>query len=262
MVVVDLVKDHENNLYMSSAIFNNLKIEEKTSKEKPYSSSFIFRHLPSGMGVTLGNYLRRTLSDNISGVASLGVKINDKKGPVKVEVSKIEGLKEVTPYFVINLKQIIIEEKKKKEGIFFLELKVDNSKGKQERIITANDFNQDKEIEIKNPDLYLGTLAPSASLEIKLHFQNNWGYHKDDEQKNTYFPDDEDFIAFDTDYSPIKSGGVNFKVNSVIVSQEKSEEELTLFVTTNGSIKPKVALHESLGISQILFQSIANLTNK
>ncbi|WNE40054.1 MAG: DNA-directed RNA polymerase subunit alpha [Mycoplasmataceae bacterium] len=247
---------------MSSKIFDNLKIEEITSKENPYSSSFIFRHLPSGVGVTFGNYLRRTLSDNISGIASLGTKINDKEGSVKAEVSEIAGLRETTPFFVINLKQIIIEEKKKKEGIFSLELKIDNNKGKQERIITAKEFNHDKEIEIKNPELYLGTLAPSANLEVKLYFQRNWGYHRHDEQKNAYFSDDEDFIAFDTDYSPIKSGGVNFKVNSVIVSQEKSEEELTLFVTTNGSIKPKIALFESLEISQIFFQSIANLTNK
>lgn len=247
---------------MSSKIFDNLKIEEITSKENPHSSSFIFRHLPSGVGVTLGNYLRRTLSDNIGGIASLGAKINDKKGPIKTEISVIEGLRETIPYFVINLKQVIIEEKKKKEGIFFLELKIDNGKGKQERVITAKDFNQDKEIEIKNPELYLGTLASSTSLEIKLYFQKNWGYHKDEEQKNRYFPNDEDFIAFDTDYSPIKSGKVSFKVNPIIISQDKSEEELTLFIKTNGSIKPKAALHEALEISQTLFQSISNLTNK
>ena len=247
---------------MSSKIFNNLKIEEKTSKENPYSSSFVFRHLPSSMGVTLGNYLRRTLSDSITGVAPLGVKINDKKGSIKVEESEIQGLRETTIYFVINLKKIILEQKKDKEGIFCLDLKIDNSKGKEEKIITAGDFHIDKDIEIKNPELYLGTLAPEASLEAKIYFQKNWGYHRDDEQKKTYFPDDEDFIPFDTNYSPIKSGGVNFQVNPVIINQNTSEEELTLFITTNGSIKAKEAFREGLETTKNLFESIINLTNK
>ncbi|MDR1670215.1 MAG: hypothetical protein LBR43_00615 [Spiroplasmataceae bacterium] len=248
---------------MSSTITNNLKIEEKASKENPNSSSFVFRYLPSGMGITLGNYLRRNLSSVISGIAPLGVKINDKKGSVKAEVAdEIEGLRETIPYFIINLKKVILEEKKKKEGVFCLELKVDNSKGKEEKIITAGDFQHDKEVEIKNPELYLGTLAPSASLEIKLYFQNNWGYHTGEEQKNTYFPDDEDFIAFDTDYSPIKSGGVNFQVSPVVISQDISEEELTVFITTNGTIKPKNALLESLKITQGIFELTTKLVNK
>ncbi|WNE40748.1 MAG: DNA-directed RNA polymerase subunit alpha [Mycoplasmataceae bacterium] len=248
---------------MPSKIFDNLKIEEVSSKENPYSSSFVFRHLPSGMGVTLGNFLRRIIPISTGGIASLGVKIIDKEGPVKVEVGEIKGLKETTPYLIINLKKIIVKEKKKKGGIFCLELKIDNSKGKQEKIITAGDFQNDKEAEIENPELYLGTLAPSASLELKLYFQKNLGYHEDDEQKKKYFPDDEEFIPFDTDYSSIKeNGGVNFQVNPVIISQDKSEEELTVFITTKGTIKPKEVLNETLGETQDLFKLITDSINK
>jgi len=177
MVVADHGKDHENKIYMSS-LLNNLEIEEIITKNKDHSSSFVFRHLPLGMGITIGNYLRRILLRYISGIAPLGVEIIDNNGSVKSELSTLAGVAETTPYLIINLKKIIVEEKKKKEGIFYLELNVENNE-KEEKIITAGDFQQDKDIEIKNPELYLATLATASSgkknpkLEIKLYFQRN-----------------------------------------------------------------------------------------
>ncbi|MEG7978604.1 MAG: hypothetical protein NY202_01455 [Mollicutes bacterium UO1] len=176
MVVVDHGKDPENKIYMS--LLTNLEIEEIVTKNKPHGSSFVFRHLPLGMGITIGNYLRRILLQYISGIAPLGATIIDNNGSVKTELSTLEGVKETTPYLIINLKKIIVEEKKKKEGIFCLELNIEN-KEKEERVITAADFQQDKDIEIKNSELYLATLAAASSnknnpkLEIKLYFQKN-----------------------------------------------------------------------------------------
>ena len=160
------------------SLLSNLEIKEIVLKDKPNSSSFVFRHLPVGMGVVIGNYLRQFLLKYTSGVAPSGAKISDREGPVESEFSTLAGVKEVTSYLIINLKKIIVESKKKKEGIFSLELKVEN-KDKKERIITAGDFQKDKDIEIKNPDLYLATLAASTGekenprLEIKLYFQKS-----------------------------------------------------------------------------------------
>src|SRR5205085_5675543 len=116
-----------------------LKTEEIVLKNKPHTSSFIFRRLPAGMGVVLGNYLRQFLLKYTGGVAPSGVKVSDKNGPVKVEASVLAGVEEVTPYLIINLKQIIVETKKKKEGMFYLELKAENKEQKS-KIITAGDF--------------------------------------------------------------------------------------------------------------------------
>src|SRR2546430_1751420 len=126
------------------SLLNNLEIKEIILKDKPHSSSFVFYHLPEGMGITIGNYLRRFLLNYISGIASLGAKISDKNGPVESEISVLSGVAETTPYLIINLKKIIVEEKKKKEGIFCLELNIEN-KEKKERIITADDFQKDKD---------------------------------------------------------------------------------------------------------------------
>ena len=82
------------------------------------------------------------------------------------------GVREATPFLVLNLKKIILEEKKIKEGLFCLELKVENNE-KNERIIYAGDFQKSQEVEVKNPELYLATLAPGNSLEIKMYCQKS-----------------------------------------------------------------------------------------
>lgn len=242
------------------SLLNNLEIEEIVLKNKLHTSSFVFRRLPAGMGIVLGNHLRHFLLKYASGIALLGAQISDGNGSVKVEESVLAGVKEVTPYLILNLKKIIVEEKKEKEGIFCLELSVEN-KEKKEKVITAGDFQKDKNLEIKNPELYLATLAPAASLEIKLYFQKNWGYHTEEEQAayvKGYLAGEKDIIVFDTDYSSVKGGMVNYQINSDVNSQEKPEEKLTFTITTNGAIKPKKALQEALESSKNFFTTIAD----
>jgi DNA-directed RNA polymerase subunit alpha len=132
---------------------------------------------------------------------------------------------------------------------------------KKERIVTAGDFQKNSEVEIKNPELYLFTLAPESTLEIKIYCQKNWDYHQAEEQKEKYFPEDDDIIALDTDYSPVKGGQVSFQVKSVIIGIEKDEEELTLTIITDGAIKPKKALEKALEISYSSFNSINKSIN-
>src|SRR5436305_10240167 len=144
-----------------SSLLNNLETKEITLKNKPHTSSFVFRHLPAGMGVVLGNYLRQFLMKYTSDIVPIGVKISDKDGPKECEIGVLSGIKETTPYLVVNLKEIIVEESKKKEGIFCLELNIEN-KEKKERIITASDFKKNEDIKIKNPDHYLVTLAGAS----------------------------------------------------------------------------------------------------
>lgn len=164
------------------SLLNNLETKEIILKSEPNTSSFVFRHLPVGMGVVLGNYLRQFLMKYTSEMAPIGIKISDKDGPKECEISVLSGIKEVTTYLIINLKKIIVKESKKKEGIFCLELNVEN-KEKKDKVITVSDFQKnaiDKDIEIKSPDdLYLATLAAASSekgnpkLEIKLYYQRN-----------------------------------------------------------------------------------------
>jgi DNA-directed RNA polymerase alpha subunit len=62
------------------SLLNSLEIKEITTKNQPNTSSFVFQHLPKGMGVTIGNFLRRVLLSYVSGIAPVAVKIADKNG--------------------------------------------------------------------------------------------------------------------------------------------------------------------------------------
>lgn len=77
-----------------------------------------------------------------------------------------------------------------------------------------------------------------------------------------YFPNDEDIIVLDVDYSPVKQ--VSFQEKEVITtSSVKKEEELTIIITTNGSVRPEDALQEVLQLSRGSFDSISDsLINK
>src|ERR1700748_1638683 len=112
------------------SLLNSLTITEDVSKNDANNSSFTFQHLPAGAGLTIGNYLRRVLLTYLSGVALAAVKIADKNGPVKSKFTALSGVIETTPYLILNLKKIVLEEKKSQEGLFFLELKIVNKEKK------------------------------------------------------------------------------------------------------------------------------------
>ncbi|CAG8463889.1 1064_t:CDS:2 [Ambispora leptoticha] len=222
--------------------FNGTQIEEITVKDHPNTASFVFRHLPVTMGVTIGNYLRRLLISCVSGIAPVGVVISDKNGSVQHKFVTLEGVVEDGAQLVSNLKQIILEEKKSKEGIFCLELRVEN-KTKEERVVTANDFLKIKETQIKNPELYLATVSPGGILEIKLYCRKDQGYH---EAKNQ------------VKYDGYEGDQVNFEVNETVIGLTKVEEELKMTVVTNGAVKPSNALLEVLQVPQSLYDKLRN----
>ena len=244
------------------SILSSLKIEEIITKNNPYSSSFVFYHLPLGMGVTVGNCLRRVLLDYTTGIAISGVEISDKNGPIKTKLTSLEGVDKSTFHLILELKKIIFEEKKTKEGIFILEMDVEN-KEKKDRIITAGDFQKIEEVEIKNPEFELATLSAPRDgktpnkLKIKLYCQKNWGYHQENQQQ-----EESQIIPLDTNYSPIKSGQVNFRLDSETTNLGSKEEKLTLIIETNGCIKPKKVLQEALEITYSSFNHISKLINE
>jgi len=95
------------------SLLNSLKIEEIVDKNNANNSLFIFHHLPSEMGVTIGNFLRRVLlPSHVKGIAPIGVKITDKNGPAKSKFTNLDGVNLAAVYVIMNLKKIILEEKK------------------------------------------------------------------------------------------------------------------------------------------------------
>lgn len=232
----------------------NLKIQEVKEENNPHDSIFIFRYLPPTMGLTMGNCLRRVLLTSIAGVAPIGLEITDKNGPVKSKFTTLSGITETTPYLILNCKKIVLEVKEHKGELYCLEMEINNS-ADADYTITASDFQKNSAVEVKNPTLYLATLAPFSYLKMKLYCREDYGYHSVAEQKK-YLLEKENVIVVDTDYSPVKGGNVNFQVNSVVTGLEKDEEELKLTIITAGAISPKKALREALSIIEQVSNTI------
>jgi len=253
------------------SLLNSLEIsKEIVNENKPYSSSFVFLHLPPTTGTTIGIFLRRILLNHISGIAIVGVEISDKNGPMKTKFdASWEGVDKPIPWYLIDkLKKIALAEKEIKEEIFVVEMEVENNT-KKERIITAGDFPQVKEVEIKNPELELTTLSSGGKLGLKLYCQKGWSYQERKEKKEkeamkkaikNFFPSKEDnIIVLDTNYSPVKL--VNSQVEEAVVGLTKKEERLTLTIDTNGAIEPRQALQQALAIAQNSFNHISELVS-
>jgi DNA-directed RNA polymerase alpha subunit len=62
----------------------------------------------------------------------------------------------------------------------------------------------------------------------------------------------------DTNYSPIKGGEVNFKIESEVVGLNDKKEKLIIDIKTNGTISPKNCFLEALKVCQ---SSLNDLTN-
>jgi len=118
---------------------HTLTIKEEITEDTPHSSSFVFRYLPPTAGLTVGNYLRRTILTSVKGVAPIGVEISDKNGPAKSKFTALVGVVETTPYLILNCKKIVLEIKEEKDEIVCLEMDIENSEDK-EYTVTANDF--------------------------------------------------------------------------------------------------------------------------
>lgn len=235
--------------------FKELIIKENKT-DSPYKSSFVFYHLPNTLGNSLGQFLRNILLDHIGCVAICGVEIFDKEGPVKTEFVPLAGVNVTSYDLIVNLKKIILEELEIKEEMFCLELNVNNDSD-DEKIVTAKDFNSINHVKISNPQLVLATLAPRSILKINIYCQRGLGYQEANKQRK-YFVERPNVIPLDTNYSPIKSNNVMLEVNSVLTSLIDEEEQLTLTISTNGSIKAKKALQEAIK----LFCSLGVLIEK
>ncbi|RHZ35512.1 hypothetical protein [endosymbiont GvMRE of Glomus versiforme] len=255
---------------MSSLLLESLEIKEIITKDIiPHTSIFTFYHLPNtSMGITIGNNLRQILMTLIEGIAILGIKITDKIGPKNNIISPIEQIGDSTPYLILNLKKIILKEKKTdKKGIFCLEMKIEN-KEQELKTIRAGDFEENENVEIKNPELCLTTLETGGVLEIKLYCQKSWGYHSEEEQEKDHHFEEDNVIFLDSDYSPVKkvsfgcSSDTNPITKTIITSSKKKEGELTITVTTNGAISPREAVLEALTISEDISKSIRSRFSK
>jgi DNA-directed RNA polymerase subunit alpha len=188
---------------------------------------FIAEPLERGLGLTLGNCLRRVLLSSIEGAAVTTLRVPG----IFHEFSSIPGVKEDVTDIILNIKGLR------------LKLLVDHPKtlalkatGAGE--VRAGQILTDADVEILNPELFIATLDKDGKLEMELEVQRGRGYVP--AERNKREGQAVDVIAVDAIFSPIRR--VNFQVEDTRVGQATDYNRLILEVWTDGSVLPQDAL--------------------
>ncbi|MDI9571265.1 MAG: DNA-directed RNA polymerase subunit alpha [Pseudomonadota bacterium] len=203
------------------------RIEIDANTKTDYYGEFTCQPLERGMGVTLGNALRRTLLSSIQGAAIVSVRFEG----VLHEFSTIPGVKEDVTDIILNLKGVRV--KLHQDGPRTLSLDLS-----REGIVTAGDIAHDSTVEILNPDHYVATLSGKANLKAEMVAQLGRGYAQAKKEKD--FDQPEGTINIDAIFSPIKK--VNYTITHARVGQIADYDRLVLEVWTDGSVKPEDAV--------------------
>ena len=217
-------------------------IKSKINESGTITGSFLMSNLLVGQGLTIANALRRVLLSNLEGTSITGIKIPN----VVHEFSVIPGIREDILEIILNLKQIILktEETKKIYG----KIKV-----KGPGIVTASCLSFDHKVIIINPNQYIATVSQKINLDLQIIAETGIGYNNNDPAEQNF----SDFISIDGVFMPVIN--VNYKINNIYISYNKTFEVIEFEITTNGSITPEEALNKA---SQKLIMWFSNFTNE
>ncbi|MGB1360866.1 MAG: DNA-directed RNA polymerase subunit alpha [Alphaproteobacteria bacterium] len=207
------------------------------------SGTLVAEPLERGLGLTLGNALRRVLLSSLQGAAVTAIKING----VLHEFSSIPGVKEDVTDIVLNIKALALRT-------FDATDKKINLTAKGPCEVKASDITLPTGVEIMNPDLVICTLDKDAKIEVELTVSSGKGYVSAAENR----PDDAAIgvIPIDSIFSPVRQ--VSYKVDNTRVGENTDYDKLTLNVETNGSITPEDSIALAARILQDQFQSFVN----
>ena len=197
---------------------------------------FEFRPLEPGLGITIGNSLRRILLSSLEGFAINTIRI----AGVEHEFSTVPGVKEDVTNIILNLKKVRF--KQNADGIESEKVSIVIEK---ETEFKAGDINKYLTgFGVLNPELVICHLDPKATLEIELNINKGRGYVPSEE--NRQYCKEINELAIDSTYTPIRN--VKFSVEPYRVQQKTDYDKLVLEITTDGSIHPKDALKEAAKI--------------
>jgi len=205
-------------------------------------SRFSVEPLEKGVGITLGNALRRVLLGYLPGAAITSVKIDG----IQHEFSTIPNVKEDTIEFLLNIKAIRLKANSGRPGKLTLEVA-------REGEVRASDIKPSDDFEIVNGDQYLATLdSPEARLNVELNTEIGEGYRQADTSANLPLG----VIPVDAIFTPIRK--VNYSIEPVHIGRETSRERMYLEVWTDGTISPTEAVSHS---ADLLVQQLMPFVN-
>ncbi len=213
---------------MSDLVIPNIDLVEGTDN----FGRFIAEPLEKGIGITLGNSLRRVLLSYLQGAAVTSVKIEG----VQHEFSTIPDAKEDAMSFLLNVKALRLKPISEQPGKLILEVQGEGH-------VCAADIKPSADFEIINPELSIITLySPDARLYVEFDVEMGTGFRPAESTDNMPVG----MIPVDAIFTPIRK--VNFAIEPIHIGQETSRERLHMEVWTDGTISPVDAVSRSAHI--------------
>jgi DNA-directed RNA polymerase subunit alpha len=205
-------------------------------------SRFSVEPLDKGVGITLGNAIRRMLLGYLPGAAVTSVKIEG----IQHEFSTIPNVKEDTIEFLLNVKAIRLKANTNRSGKLVLEVS-------REGEVHASDIKLSDEFDIVNPEQYLATLdSPDAVLNVEFTVETGEGFLQADTNANLSIG----VIPVDAIFTPIRK--VNFTIEPMHIGRETSRERMNLDVWTDGTITPVDAVSQA---AELLSEQLSPFVN-
>lgn len=206
---------------------------------------FTLAPLSRGMGLTVGNSLRRVLLSSLSGWAVTAIRIDG----VKHEFSAIPGVVEDVFDFLANLKRVVFTGGD--SDVKTISLKASSGD------VTAKSLVLDSSLTLVNPDVYLCHVQ-SGQFSVELDIRRGVGYET--AEGNRLEGASVDTIAVDSSFSPVLR--VNHQVESIRVGKELGYDSLVLDVWTNASISPEQAVQDASQIIMSHFELFSRMNQK
>jgi len=212
----------------------HLPSKPRVISEEGESGVFEIDGLYPGYGHTLGNSLRRIILSSLPGVAITSVKISG----VNHEFSVIEGVKEDVVTILLNLKKVRMRFTTDEPQIITLKVK-------GEKIVTASDLEVPGQVEILTPKALIATLtSKNANLEMEIRAEKGLGFMPKEMIDKARV--DIGTIALDGIFTPIRRA--SYEVENMRVGDRTDFNKLRLFIETDGTVTPTVALTSAIEI--------------
>jgi len=199
--------------------------------------------LERGYGMTLGNSLRRVLLSSLQGAAITSIKIDG----VLHEFSNVPGVLEDVTDIILNLKTIGVRlqtETAKKVRL--------TASGKGP--VYASQIECPTGVEILDPNVLICTLDEGGKINMEMTVESGKGYVAASQMLDEDRPIG--LIPIDAIFSPVKR--VHYKIEQTRVGQRTDYDKLTLFIKTDGSVKPDDAVALAARIVQDQLQQFIN----
>lgn len=187
-----------------------------------------------GYGHTLGNSLRRIILSSLTGAAITSVKIDG----VPHEFATLEGVKEDVLTILMNLKKTRLALESDEPQTISLEASGQKS-------VTAADLKTGSQVRILTPQQHIAELTDKkAKLSMEMTVERGLGYVPRDVLQQEKV--EVGTIALDATFSPIRR--VNYEVENMRVGDRTDFNRLRIFIETDGTLAPRVALEKAIEI--------------